>query len=158
MTSKLQHQIKKRQPFASAQEEALLNLLRSNDRIQIRFERLFRQHGVDSSSQYNVLRILRGEGEPLPILEIASRTLTVTPGITGLIDRLERHGLVARRRCTEDRRVVFVAITEEGLALLTRLEGPLKELHEAILGHMSREELTALSRLLEKARQVCEVE
>jgi DNA-binding MarR family transcriptional regulator len=158
MTSKLQQQIKKRQPFASAQEEVSLNLLRSNDRIQIRFERLFRQYGLDSSSQYNVLRILRGEGQPLPILEIASRTLTVTPGITGLIDRLERHGFVARRRCTEDRRVVFVGITEEGLALLTRLEGPLKELHEAIFGHMSREELTALSRLLEKARQVCELE
>src|SRR5258708_2201179 len=92
---KLQQQIKKRQPFASPREEALLNLFRTHDRVQIRFERLFREHGLDSSSQYNVLRILRGEGQGLPILEIASRTLTVTPGITGLIDRLERAGLVA---------------------------------------------------------------
>src|SRR4051812_36956571 len=96
---KLQQQIKKKQPFASQEEEVLLNLVRTNDRIQIRFERLFRRHGLDSSSQYNVLRILRGEGKPLPILEIAGRTVTVTPGITGLIDRLERAELVARRRC-----------------------------------------------------------
>lgn len=156
MPPKLQHQIKKRQPFASAQEEALLNLFRSNDRIQIRLERLFRLHGLDSGSQYNILRILRGEGQPLPILEIASRTLTTTPGITGLIDRLERAGLVTRQRGTEDRRVVFVHITPAGLELLDRVAPPLQALHAELLGHMTAEELTTLSRLLEKARQACE--
>jgi len=158
MAPRLQQQIKKRQPFASPAEEALLNLVRANDRIQIRFERLFRQYGLDSSSQYNVLRILRGEGKPLPILEVASRTLTVTPGITGLIDRLERGELVVRRRCTEDRRVVFVSITPQGLALLARLDEPLQALHKAVLGHMSRAELESLCQLLEKARQPSEAE
>ncbi|MBY0528377.1 MAG: MarR family transcriptional regulator [Gemmataceae bacterium] len=156
LPGKLQKQIKKRHPFASPMEEALLNLVRTTDRIQIRFERLFRQHGLDSSSQYNVLRILRGEGKPLPILEVAGRTLTVTPGITGLIDRLERGALVARRRCTEDRRVVFVSITPQGLELLSRLDEPLQALHAEALGHLSRAELESLSRLLEKARQPSE--
>lgn len=153
---KLQSEIKKRQPFDSPEEEALLNLVRSADRIQIRFERLFRQHGLDSSSQYNVLRILRGEGKPLPILEIAGRTVTVVPGITGLIDRLERAGLVARERSTEDRRVIFVAITTKGMGLLTKLDKPLQALHQETLGHLSRAELTELIRLLEKARQPSE--
>ena len=65
-----------------------LSLLRTNDQLQIRFARLFREHGL-TPSQYNILRILRGEARPLPILEIAGRTVTVVPGITGLIDRLE---------------------------------------------------------------------
>lgn len=155
---KLQQELKKRGPFATPEEEALLNLVRTNDRIQIRFARLFRQHGLDSSSQYNVLRILRGEGKPLPILEIAARTVTVTPGITGLIDRLERAGLVARRRCTEDRRVVFVSITGAGLKLLADLEAPLQTLHREVIGHLTRTELNELSRLLEKARQPTEAE
>src|SRR5436190_13716176 len=129
---KLQSEIKKRQPFDAPEEEALLNLVRTNDRIQIRFERLFRQHGLDSSSQYNVLRILRGEGKPLPILEIAGRTVTVTPGITGLIDRLERAELVARRRCTEDRRVIFVEITVKGRAILHEVDRPIEALHEKV--------------------------
>ena len=70
--------------------------LRTSDQLQIRFTRLFRQYGL-TPSQYNILRILRGDGRPLPILEIANRTVTVVPGITGLIDRLEQAQFVRRR-------------------------------------------------------------
>src|SRR6202049_1238819 len=88
-TAKLQHELKKKRPFESPEQEAALGILRTSDQLQIRFARLLREHGL-TPPQYNVLRILRGEGKPLPILEIASRTITVVPGITGLIDRLER--------------------------------------------------------------------
>ena len=67
-----------------------MNIVRTSDQLQIRFARLLREYGLTSPTQYNILRILRGEGKPLPILEIASRTITVVPGITGLIDRLEQ--------------------------------------------------------------------
>src|ERR1700726_3210109 len=102
-TPKLQHELKKKRPFESPEQEAALSVLRTSDQLQIRFARLFREHGL-TPSQYNILRILRGEGKPLPILEIASRTITIVPGITGLIDRLEKVGLVKRERCSEDRR------------------------------------------------------
>src|SRR5580704_16140230 len=101
--SKLQVELKKRQPFDSPEQEAMLNILRTNDQFQICFARLLREYRL-TSSQYNILRILRGEGKPLPILEIADRMIAVVPGITGLIDRLEGMGLVARERSTEDRR------------------------------------------------------
>src|SRR5215472_14130528 len=101
---KLQHELKKSRPFESPAQEAALAILRTSDQLQIRFARLFREYGL-IPSQYNVLRILRGEGKPLPILEIADRMLAAVPGITGLIDRLERMGLLARERSTEDRRV-----------------------------------------------------
>src|SRR5262249_46778704 len=103
-TPKLQHELKKKRPFESPEQEAALNVVRTSDQLQIRFARLLREQGL-TPSQYNVLRILRGEGNPLPILEIASRTITVVPGITGLIDRLEKAGLVNRIRCEKDRRV-----------------------------------------------------
>lgn len=151
MTGKLQSELKKRRPFESPEQEALLNIARTSDRLAIRMARLFREFGL-TPSQYNVLRILRGEGVPLPILEIADRMITVVPGITGLIDRLEALTLVERRRCTEDRRVIFVAITSKGQDLLARIDGPLDALHKSLLGHMSAEELRDLSRLLEKAR------
>ncbi len=98
--SRLQRELKKRRPFESLEQKASLNLLRTNDQLQIRFARLFREFGL-TPSQYNVLRILRGEGQPLPILEIASRTITVVPGITGLIDRLEEAGFVPPRAVPE---------------------------------------------------------
>ena len=150
--SKLQHEIKKRRPFATLTEEAALSLTRTHDRVSIQFDRLFREHGL-TPSQYNILRILRGEGKPLPILEIAQRTLTVVPGITGLIDRLEKSELVVRKRCTEDRRVIFVEVTSAGLDLLRQVDQPLAALHEKLFGHLSDKGLRELMRVLDKIRE-----
>jgi MarR family transcriptional regulator, 2-MHQ and catechol-resistance regulon repressor len=154
MAGKLQQELGKKRPFDSPEEEAVLNLLRTNDRMQIHYVRLFREHGL-TPSQYNLLRILRGEGRALPCLELAERTITVVPGITGLIDRLEAAGLVARDRSAEDRRVVYVGITPRGLAVLAGLDEPLKALHCRLMGDLSRSELVELNRLLDKARQGC---
>ena len=152
MTATLEREIKKKRPFDLPEQEAMLNVLRTADQLQIRFARLFRRFGL-TPQQYNVLRILRGEGRPLPILEIAARMITVVPGITGLVDRLEAAGLVERQRCDHDRRVIYVAITEHALSLLSQIDEPLINLHKQTLGHLTPEDLTTLSRLLEKARQ-----
>jgi DNA-binding MarR family transcriptional regulator len=149
---KLQHELKKKRPFESPEVEAALSVVRTSDQLQIRFARLLREHGL-TPSQYNVLRILRGEGKPLPILEIASRTITVVPGITGLIDRLEQAGLVNRLRCEKDRRVIYVALTDRATTTLAGLDEPLLALHHKLLGHLSPAELKDLIRLLEKVRQ-----
>src|SRR5246127_3190378 len=148
-TPKLQHELKKKRPFESPQQEAALSVLRTSDQLQIRFARLLREHGL-TPSQYNVLRILRGEGKPLPILEIASRTIAVVPGITGLIDRLEQAGVVKRLRWEKDRRVVYVALTVQGMTSLAALDEPLAALHHKLVGHLSQGELKELIRLLEK--------
>src|SRR6201987_5382130 len=123
-TAKLQHELQKKRPFESPEEEATLNIVRTSDQLQIRFARLLREFGLASPTQYNILRILRGEGKPLPILEIASRTITVVPGITGLIDRLERAGLVHRLRCEKDRRIIYVALTDQATKTLAELHTP----------------------------------
>ena len=60
---KLQQEIRKREPFASSEQEAVLNLFRTSDRMQHRFARLFREYGL-TPSQYNILRILTGRARP----------------------------------------------------------------------------------------------
>jgi DNA-binding MarR family transcriptional regulator len=152
-TRKLQHELKKKRPFESPEEEALLGVVRTSDQLQIRFARLLREYGLTSPTQYNILRILRGEGKPLPILEIASRAITVVPGITGLIDRLERAGFVNRLRCEKDRRIIYVALTDQGMTTLAALDEPLVALHHKLVGHLSQGELKELIRLLEKVRE-----
>lgn len=151
-TPKLQHELKKQRPFESPEQEAALSVLRTGDQLQIRFARLFREYSL-TPSQYNILRILRGEGKPLPILEIAGRTITVVPGITGLIDRLEQARFVNRLRCEQDRRVIYVALTGHGTKTLAALDEPLAALHRKLLGHLSQAELKDLIRLLAKARE-----
>jgi DNA-binding MarR family transcriptional regulator len=150
---KLQHELKKKRPFDLLEEETALNIVRTSDQLQIRFARLLREYGLTSPTQYNILRILRGESKPLPILEIASRTITVVPGITGLIDRLEQAGFVSRLRSEKDRRVIYVALTDHGIKTLADLDEPLLALHRKLTGHLSQGDLKDLIRLLEKLRE-----
>src|SRR5271166_844954 len=127
------------------------NLARTYDRLQSSFTQFFKQHGI-SGAQYNVLRILRGVGEPLPCQEIAGRMITRLPDITRLVDRLLEAGQVERSRTPMDRRLVLTTITEAGLRLLAAIDDPLLRLHHEQLGHLTRSELAELNRLLVKAR------
>ncbi|MEL6110754.1 MAG: MarR family transcriptional regulator [Planctomycetota bacterium] len=149
--SRLQRELKKKGTFDSPEQEATLNLLRTSDEFHNRMGRLFRDYGL-TASQYNVLRILRGEGKPLPSLEIANRLIQVVPAITGLIDRLEKAEFVTRHRCENDRRVVYVEVTKKGTKLLNEMDQPVLEMHQELIGHLARKELSELIRLLEKAR------
>jgi DNA-binding MarR family transcriptional regulator len=155
--SRLQRELKKRQPFELPEQEACLNIVRTSDQFQNRFGRLFREYAL-TSSQYNVLRILRGEGKPMPCLEIADRMIQVVPAMTGLLDRLEAQELIRRERCTEDRRVVYIELTEKAIELLSRLDRPVRDLHKTLMGHLTERELEELNRLLEKARQSLDVD
>jgi len=155
MSDDLGRRIGKRRPFESREDAALLNLVRTADRVQTQVTRALREYGL-TPAQYNVLRILRGLGEPTPILGIAERMLTETPGITGLIDRLEKLELVQRRRCDEDRRVVFVVIAAKAEALLKKLDGPLAELRTRLLSGATQDELATLIRILDKIREPLE--
>ncbi|MCY2963540.1 MAG: MarR family transcriptional regulator [Planctomycetota bacterium] len=150
---RLQRELNRRNPFETPEQEAVLNLLRTGDLILNRFGRLFSEHNI-TDSQYNVLKILRDEGQPMPSLGIAGRMVQVVPAITGLIDRLEAKELVVRRRCVQDRRVVYVEITPLGMKLLAELDQPVLALHTQMVGKLSQPEVKQLSRLLEKAREV----
>jgi len=128
-------------------------VVRTYERLSVEVSRLCKAHGV-SPFQYNVLRILRGAGpEGLPSLSIADRMVNRVPDITRLIDRLETMGYVRRTRSNEDRRVVRVCLTREGLRLLETMDEPLVGLHHGQLGHMSRQQLETLHELLDLARQ-----
>jgi DNA-binding MarR family transcriptional regulator len=151
MSRRLQQELKKRGPFASLAQQAILGLARTTDQLLIRLERLIRERDL-TGPQYNVLRILRGEGRPLPMQEIASRTVQVVPGMTGLVDRLEAAGLVKRERCSEDRRVIYVAITKRALAVLEQIDEPLLTLEKELLASISAKEQEQLIAILDRVR------
>jgi DNA-binding MarR family transcriptional regulator len=151
MASRLQKETKKRLPFESLEQEAALNLQKTADHLLATASDTFK--GVNlSPTQYNVLRILRGAGEPLACGEIADRMITREPDMTRLLDRLEKRGLITRSRSTSDRRVVETSITAKGLELLKRLDEPVVALHERQLGHLGKVKLRQLIELLEQAR------
>lgn len=138
--------------FDSLQQQAFLNLWRTYDRLRILEDELFSRFGL-TPQQYNVLRLLRGtHPRPLPTLGLAARLVSRAPDITRMLDRLEANGWIARQRPTDNRRLVLVRMTPAGLALLRKLDLPLRECHERQLGHLPPKDLLRLVALLEQAR------
>src|SRR5580692_3799601 len=133
------------------EEAAFLDLLRTTDLLSRGLIAVLKTEDL-SSTQYNVLRILRGAPEGLPCGEIGNRMITRDPDITRLLDRLEKRGLIVRSRESKDRRMVMARITPLGLKLLARLDEPVQETHHKQLGHLGRDRLRALTELLHQSR------
>jgi DNA-binding MarR family transcriptional regulator len=75
---------------------------------------LERDHGLPLSSYEVLMNLADADGERLRMGELADRLLLSRSGITRLIDRLERQGLVERERCEEDARGLFARLTAAG--------------------------------------------
>ncbi|HEY1767655.1 MAG TPA: MarR family transcriptional regulator [Terracidiphilus sp.] len=149
----LRQEIAEEPPFSSLEEEALLNLLRTSDSLQRAIQRQTRGWGI-TSTQYNVLRILRGaQPDGLPCAAIGDRMITAEPDITRLLRRLKALKLIRQRRDRHDRRVVLTQISEAGLELLRAMDPVIRRTPQELLGQMSRAELVELIRLLELARR-----
>jgi MarR family transcriptional regulator, organic hydroperoxide resistance regulator len=148
----LQKEIGQKRPFRSPKVEAAIAIMRTADVLRTYFERMFIEHEL-TGQQYNVLRILRGaHPEKLPTMTIAERMIEKSPGITGLLDRLESKSLVSRERGTEDRRCFYCGITPEGLELLGVLDGPVDAADEEVMANLTLKEAQTLIQLLERVR------
>lgn len=129
--------------------EAVMNLLATGAALNAQLDALCGRYGL-SSSTFNVLRILRGELGGYPRGEIAQRLVHRAPDVTRLIDRLERRGLVKRRRTRSDRRLSMAQITPKGVELMARIEPAIEEYQKAVSTRLSAAEWKELSRLCER--------
>lgn len=149
----LKLEIVQERPFSSVEEEALLNVMRTSDFLHRAFHCKTRDWGV-TSTQYNVLRILRGaQPRGLTCAAIGSRMITAEPDITRLLSRLKGLKLIRQQRDQHDRRVVWTQISDAGLELLKAMDPLIERTPLELLGHMSKAELAELIRLLELARK-----
>jgi DNA-binding MarR family transcriptional regulator len=99
---------------------ALIQLLRTAEALWNTSREFFARWDL-SPSQFNVLNILREFPDGLSQTEISRELITHRSNVTGLIDRLEARGLVARRAVAADRRAYRVAVTAKGHALLSEI-------------------------------------
>ncbi len=152
MGSKLQEELRQRKPFGSPEEEVYLSIQRTAEALRWRVAETLK--GADlTPTQYNVLRILRGAGEEGATCgQISERMVTKDSDITRLLERLEARGLITRSRDGQDRRFITVRITADGLRLLAGLDEPIAECHRQQIGHLGKERLSSLGKLLEVAR------
>ena len=99
--------------------------------------------------QYNILRILRGAGKAITVNSVKERMIQKSPNSTRLMDKLCDKGLIERKRCENDRRVVYVEITKGGLETIEKI--PI-ERFDAYMYKISEEEAKMLNTILDKLR------
>jgi len=102
-----------------------------------------------SIQQYNILRILRGAGEAITVNSVKDRMIQKSPNATRLMDKLCVKKLIERSRCENDRRIVFVKITENGLQLINEIK---IEEFDNQMNSITENEAKLLNKILDKIR------
>nr|WP_321225782.1 MarR family transcriptional regulator [uncultured Psychroserpens sp.] len=134
--------------FESNRVKAMLNIIYTANWITSYQNEFFKDFGI-SPQQYNILRILRGAEEPLNVQTIKDRMLERSPNATRLMDKLCAKNCIERLPSEHDRRVVKIAITKEGIALLESIPN---NINKELLKNLNEQEAEQLSNLLDKMR------
>lgn len=110
---------------------------------------LLAEHQLSLGSYDVLVQLVEAPGHRLRMTELADAVLLSRSGLTRLVDRLEREGLVAREACPSDARGLFAVLTEAGYARLrsaarTHLQG----VNDYVTARLEPAELAALGQLL----------
>ena len=102
--------------------------------------------------QLTVIKLLESLGD-LSLSSLSERIRAQNSTVTGIIDRMEREGLVRRERSTADRRVVYIRLSDKGARLAREIQvEPMEIFRYALLG-LTRDDLRDLLRILNKLQK-----
>lgn len=138
--------------FIDEYQKAYLNLLFTTNSLSVPINKSLKSFGL-TSSQYNVLRILRGQkGRPIPAMEIQRRMVYPSSNVTRILDKLLEKGLIECNACPENRRKNNVIISSLGLQVLEETDQVPMAAYRQMRKVLSPEEATELNRLLDLLR------
>lgn len=138
--------------FKSPGQRALVNVRYTSNFFATQQNKFMSSFGL-SMPQYNILRILRGAKKSISVNDAKNRMVEKSPNTTRLMDKLFDKGLIERERCNNDRRVVFVKISEEGLKLLAEIDEAFIDTDAGMMTkNLTDDEADTLSDLLDKLR------
>lgn len=129
--------------------DAYVKLSRAYDTIERRLAMHRPLPAGMTVTQFGVLEALLHKGR-LTHHDVARKILKTPGNITGVVDSLERQGLVARSRCEEDRRRVFLELTDHGTTIASRAFARMREAISEEMSVLDPDELVELGRLCKK--------
>jgi DNA-binding MarR family transcriptional regulator len=136
--------------FASEHQKAMVNIIFTSNWMNERLKTFFDKEDI-TQQQFNILRILRGAGEPISTLQIRQRMLDKMSDTSRIVDRLVLKGLVKKNACPTDKRLVDVNISVKGKKLLDKMDNSQKSM-DNILKNLTSPEAKVLNKLLDKMR------
>lgn len=119
------------------------------------FREIFQRHDL-TDQQWRVLRALLATDQ-LKVAELAEATVLPAPSLVGILDRLEKRGLVARLRSDRDRRQVFAHATPAGRALYAKVEPEIMAIHTRMHNAASPQDWAEMTRILTKLTQAAQM-
>lgn len=141
------------QPDMDAVAEAIVYLYTESRRIT---KDLAGRYGI-TGPQLAVVKMLEPVGK-LSLSELSERIRARNSTVTGIIDRMEREGLVERRRSEQDRRVVHIVLTRQGRQLASEIPVEPVQIFRQVLSELSTRDAADLKRILTRlARRVREL-
>ena len=141
------HQLRK---FRSEHHKSVVNLIFTNNWITEKIKQYLEADGL-TPQQYNILRILRGNEQPLSTLQIRDRMLDKMSDTSRIVDRLVLKNLAKKTISKKDKRLVDVTITSKGRNLLDKLDKS-PQLIDGVVNNLNEEEAKLLNQLLDKIR------
>ncbi|UTW61753.1 MarR family transcriptional regulator [bacterium SCSIO 12741] len=138
--------------FVNEKQRFIANLVYTSNWFQNNVVIFLKPYGI-SFQQFNVLRILRGAGDWLSMNTIKERMIDKTPNTTRLSDKLLDKGFVERERSAEDRRIVYLRISDKGQALLKEIDEADHDCYLGFMKSMTDEEAKTVSDILDRMRE-----
>jgi DNA-binding MarR family transcriptional regulator len=140
----------KQAKFRNNQNKAMVNIMFTHAWMVDHIKSFVKSENI-TPQQYNILRILRGAAEPLSTLQLRERMLDKMSDTSRIVERMVSKGLVQKAVSEKDKRMVDVILTPLGAELLENLDRRNEEL-DAVVNHLTDEELETLNSLLDKLR------
>lgn len=137
--------------FENDKHRMLANLVFTSNWLRNNFNAFIAPYGL-SFQQFNILRILRGNGDWMSMNDIKRVMIDKSPHTTRMVTKLLEKNLVDRKRSSKDRRVIYVTITKKGLALLKKLDVESKG-QNSFLDQITEAEAQQVNSILDKLRQ-----
>lgn len=137
--------------FANDKHRFVSNVVYTGNWIKNQFVSFITPFGL-SIQQFNILRILRGANDWVNMHEVKHRMVEKSPNTTRLCDKLIEKELIERRRSNEDRRVVYLKVSEQGLQLLQEIDNLDDGSHASFMDRITDEEARLVNEILDKMR------
>lgn len=120
--------------------------------IEQEISRILRAQFSVTLAQFDVLSELEHAGAPITMTDLSERLMVSKGNITGLVDRLQRDGLVKRSPSREDGRVLFLSLTTQGSLLFSKMAREHEQWLHAMFGELSEQHQTDMIALLKQTK------
>lgn len=150
---KLEEELKM-QKFSDNFQRAYLNIIFTANWMEASMQQQLKQYNI-TAPQFNVLRILRGQkGNPMSACAIQERMIHRTSNVTRILEKLVEKNLVTRDSSPNNRRMIDVKLTEEGLELINSTDDLAKAVNAKLAAVLSDDDARNLGDWLDKIREV----